>query len=90
MTWTPSVFSGDSIVRDFLVFGTTEHVMEQKITVEIRPYENAWRAVVWLDHGRDLAESPRGPWWPTSGIHTEPPPPTHSQLLSATGTTTPS
>lgn len=45
----------DSVVRKCLLLSKQEHVLEQTISIEVSRSEDAWRAIVWLDSGRDLA-----------------------------------
>ena len=58
----------DSVVRRCLVLSKHKYVIEQTITIEVRPRDKAdqVRAVIWLDIGKDLSKSLPGPWWPSS------------------------
>jgi hypothetical protein len=58
---------GDSVVRGFLLLSKQEYVIEQNISIEVRGTGENWRAVVWLDCGNDLSQSPEGPWSPPPG-----------------------
>jgi hypothetical protein len=44
-----------------------EYVLEQTVSVEVQSVGDSWRAVVWLDNGKDLAHSVEGPWNPRGG-----------------------
>lgn len=57
----------DSVVRRCLLLSKQEYVLEQTITVEVGPPGDNWRIIVWLDNGRDLAQSVPGPWNPLPG-----------------------
>ena len=57
----------DSIVRRCLLLSKEEYIVEQTITIEVGPSGAKWRAVIWLDSGRDLSQSVEGPWLPRSG-----------------------
>lgn len=57
----------DSVVRKCLILSKQEYVLEQTITVEVGPPSENWRAVIWLDSGRDLSQSVHGPWNPWPG-----------------------
>ena len=59
-----SAMVADSVVRDVLVLNKKEYVLQQTISVEVAKLENGWRAIIWMDHGRDLADSAKGPWYP--------------------------
>ncbi|KAK1961464.1 hypothetical protein LY78DRAFT_293747 [Colletotrichum sublineola] len=59
----------DSMVRKWLILRKRTCVLEQNVTVEIGRSKdsNSCRAIVWLDTGRELAESIQGPWSPRPG-----------------------
>lgn len=57
----------DSVVRKCLLLSSQEYVLEQIVSIEIGPPREDWRAVVWLDSGKDLSESVEGPWFPRHG-----------------------
>ncbi|OHE97503.1 hypothetical protein CORC01_07118 [Colletotrichum orchidophilum] len=54
----------DSMVRKWIILSKRTCVLEQTVTVEIgRSRDSAsCRAVVWLDAGKELADSIEGPW----------------------------
>ncbi|RHZ45767.1 hypothetical protein CDV55_100058, partial [Aspergillus turcosus] len=54
----------DSVVRSCHLLGRQVYVLEQRVSVEVGAPENNWRAIIWLDTGRDLSESLPGPWNP--------------------------
>ncbi|KAK2591957.1 hypothetical protein QQS21_010363, partial [Conoideocrella luteorostrata] len=54
----------DSVVRGCSLLSKQDHVLEQTITVEVGPPGHDWRAMVWMDNGRDLSQSVAGPWNP--------------------------
>lgn len=57
----------DSVVRKCLILSKQEYVLEQTITVEVGPPSDNWRAIIWLDSGKDLSQSLDGPWNPRPG-----------------------
>jgi hypothetical protein len=57
----------DSLVRKCLLMSKQEYFLEQTVTIEVEPPEDAWRAVVWLDSGKDLSQGVEGPWSPRPG-----------------------
>ncbi len=54
----------DSVVRKCLLLSKQEHVLEQTISIEVGQSEEDWRAIVWLDSGKDLSLGGDGPWIP--------------------------
>ena len=54
----------DSVVRNCLILSKQEYVLEQTLSIEVGPPGDDWRAVVWLDCGKDLSQSIEGPWLP--------------------------
>jgi CorA-like Mg2+ transporter protein len=54
----------DSVVRKCLLLSKQEYVLEQTVSIEVGPPGGNWRAIVWLDNGRDLSRSVQGPWNP--------------------------
>lgn len=54
-------------MRKCLLLSKQEHVLEQTVSVEVGPPGDSWRAVVWLDHGRDLSQCLQDPWSPHAG-----------------------
>lgn len=54
----------DSVVRRCLLLSKEKYVLEQTVSIEIGPPGDTWRAVVWLDSGKDLSQSVKGPWSP--------------------------
>lgn len=57
----------DSMVSKCLQFSKKTFVLEQTVTVEVGPPGNNWRAVVWMDSGKDLSLGEEGPWSPAPG-----------------------
>ena len=57
----------DSVVRNCLLLSKQEYVLEQAVSIEVGPPGENWRAVVWLDSGKDLSQSVEGPWFPRRG-----------------------
>ncbi|KAF2753094.1 hypothetical protein EJ05DRAFT_542115 [Pseudovirgaria hyperparasitica] len=57
----------DSIIRNCYLVSEQEYVLEQTISIEINQSHTSWRAVVWLDSGRDLSKCTNGPWCPRPG-----------------------
>lgn len=57
----------DSIVRKCHVLSKQEYVLEQSVSIEVSPASENWHAIVWMDNGRDLAQSVSGPWLPQIG-----------------------
>jgi len=57
----------DSVVRKRLLLSKQEYVLEQTVSIEVGPPGDNWRAIIWLDSGRDLSQSVRGPWNPQPG-----------------------
>jgi hypothetical protein len=57
----------DSMVRKYLLLSAQEYVLEQTITVEVGSLGSVWRALIWLDIGRDLSKCAHGPWSPLPG-----------------------
>ena len=43
------------MVRNFLLLNRQEHVLEKTISIEVGQTENGWRAIAWLDSGKDLS-----------------------------------
>lgn len=58
----------DSVVRQCLILSKQEYVLEQTVSIEVGRYTDGWRAMVWLDSGKDLSSSPPGPWNPAPGM----------------------
>ncbi|KAM7213035.1 hypothetical protein V8F06_011589 [Rhypophila decipiens] len=66
---------GDSIVRAFTVHDEQLFSIEQKVTVyvsRIDKMSEKWIVIMWFDCGKDLSQSPAGPWFEpsSSGLHT--------------------
>ena len=57
----------DSVIRKCLLLSKQEYVLEQTVSIEVGPPRDDWRAVVWLDSGKDLSQSVEGPWLPLHG-----------------------
>ncbi|RDW93966.1 uncharacterized protein DSM5745_01288 [Aspergillus mulundensis] len=57
----------DSVVRKYHILSREFSVLEQMISVDVSPPGSDWRAIVWLDTGRDLADSFEGPFGPRPG-----------------------
>lgn len=55
---------GDSIVRGYTSLDDRFSVLEQDISICLERNGKGWIAVIWLDSGKDLTESPSGPWLP--------------------------
>ncbi|KAJ4135094.1 hypothetical protein NW768_004709 [Fusarium equiseti] len=55
---------GDSVVRKYVLLSKQAYTLEQKATIEVVRQTDTWRALVWLDSGRDLSQSVCGPWNP--------------------------
>ncbi|OAQ69254.2 hypothetical protein VFPPC_05346 [Pochonia chlamydosporia 170] len=53
-----------SVVRRCLLLSKQVYVVEQRASVEVASCGDSWRAIIWLDNGRDLSESVAGPWLP--------------------------
>ncbi|KAF9768037.1 hypothetical protein IL306_014705 [Fusarium sp. DS 682] len=49
---------GDSVIRNQVLLSKQAYALEQRATVEIVRQTDSWRAVVWLDNGGDLSDSP--------------------------------
>ncbi|KAF2120081.1 hypothetical protein BDV96DRAFT_641938 [Lophiotrema nucula] len=58
----------DSVVRKCAIISKEEYILEQAVTVEVGPPAENWRAIIWLDNGRDLSQSVPGPWNPMPGM----------------------
>ncbi|MCJ1248406.1 hypothetical protein MMC30_005623 [Trapelia coarctata] len=58
---------GDSVVRRHSILSKQLCVVEQTVSVHVRCFDTGWRAIVWLDHGRDLSHTTPGPWSPPEG-----------------------
>lgn len=54
----------DSVVRKCLLLSKQERVLEQTISIDVGQSEKGWRAIVWLDSGKDLSLGIEGPWVP--------------------------
>ena len=52
----------DSVVRECTLLNKEDFVLEQLLTIEVGSPKDDWRIVIWLDQGRDLAQSVPGPW----------------------------
>lgn len=61
----------DSVVRKCLLLGKEIYVLEQTVSIEVGAPSDAWRVTVWLDSGKDLGRSARGPWSPQRGPRPE-------------------
>ncbi|KAK1767611.1 hypothetical protein QBC33DRAFT_71366 [Phialemonium atrogriseum] len=57
----------DSVVRKCLLLSKQHYVVEQTVSIEVGPPGDDWRAVVWLDSGKDLCQTMKGPWSPRAG-----------------------
>lgn len=57
----------DSVVRKSQLLSKQEYVLEQAISIEVGPPGDNWRAIVWMDNGKDLSQSVPGPWNPRPG-----------------------
>ncbi|KAI0858272.1 hypothetical protein F4860DRAFT_517002 [Xylaria cubensis] len=53
---------GDSIVREYTVLNEQYSIIKQRISVCITENGDGWLGLFWMDHGRSLDTSPRGPW----------------------------
>ncbi|KAL6716569.1 hypothetical protein ACLMJK_006136 [Lecanora helva] len=60
---------GDSMVREFSTFDERFSILEQRISICIQRNDRGWIVIIWLDAGRDLLESPSGPWSSEDGSH---------------------
>ncbi|KAJ5176975.1 uncharacterized protein N7482_002852 [Penicillium canariense] len=56
------VCCGDSLVREYATVCASFSVIEQWISIYIAKTNRGWAVIVWMDHGRPLEQSPRGPW----------------------------
>ena len=56
----------DSVVRQHYLLSKRDYLLEQMISIEIKPTAQGCRTIVWMDHGRDLADSIKGPWVPAA------------------------
>lgn len=59
----------ESVVRKCLLLSKQYYVVEQTISIEVGPPGEHWRAIVWLDTGKDLSQSTQHgePWKPFAG-----------------------
>ncbi|KAH3919648.1 hypothetical protein HBI56_029420 [Parastagonospora nodorum] len=53
---------GDSLVREFSTIDDKHSLVEQWMSLCVAKSAEGWLGVVWMDQGKDLAVSPRGPW----------------------------
>ncbi|KAL8683743.1 MAG: hypothetical protein Q9186_000377 [Xanthomendoza sp. 1 TL-2023] len=58
--WKPA----ESVVRSFAVHDEHEFSIQQQITIDLEwdRGTDIWKAIIWLDSGTDLRDSPWGPW----------------------------
>ncbi|KAH7116703.1 hypothetical protein B0J11DRAFT_592653 [Dendryphion nanum] len=54
--------SGDSMVRQYYTLDQQYFIMEQWISITIVKSGDGWLGLVWMDQGRNLESSLRGPW----------------------------
>ncbi|KAK0645769.1 hypothetical protein B0T16DRAFT_390322 [Cercophora newfieldiana] len=59
----------ESMVSNCLQFSKKTYVLEQTVTVEVGPPSTggSWRAIIWMDSGKDLSRGVHGPWSPPPG-----------------------
>ncbi|RFU31495.1 hypothetical protein B7463_g4797, partial [Scytalidium lignicola] len=56
------VCCGDSLVREYSTVCSSFSVIEQWISLCITKTDAGWAVIAWMDQGRPLEKSPRGPW----------------------------
>lgn len=56
------VCCGDSLVREYSTVCSRISVMEQWISLYVTKTDRGWAVLAWMDQGRPLERSPRGPW----------------------------